>query len=321
MKLVYDLAIKTKSFVNQYKIQEISNYSASQIAGGSVLSEDAFFGIRNPISGKKRMGILPSIVFIVISIPLLLSPVIGPMLVGVENLNSSTTATITAVEFIQEDIGGENSSQTRDCNITAVFNANGQQILSQALYPSNEYCRLGVSQTIPIKYDSVNPSTWAYNVADYSSIYSIGLYAGLAIFTISFIKFIIRFSSGFYGLRLKQKGNKSIKAAKDSNDINNRVYDLKTAYIKSIFDISTTTAQNNTQSPEDQINQSVHRVLNDSDAASIPKPTTNSDTLNSRAQYLIPNQDIIRPNATENIRLSKDVGTPQDNIDVNLDLD
>lgn len=323
MKIFYDLAIKTKRFVNQYKNQDSTNSSAAQIAAGSVLTEDAFFGIRNPISGKKRIGILPTLILLVISIPLLLSPIIGPMLVGVKNLNSQTTATITSVEFIQEDIGGENSASSRECNITAVFNVGGQQILSQALYPSNEYCRLGASQVIPIKYDSVNPSTWAYNIADYSSLYRAILYVGLTIFIISLLKLIIRASSGIYGLSLKRKGYKNAKEAREAinlESINNEVYDLKTEFVKSIFGINLQPQQNIT-SAEDQINQSAHRVLSSSEPIPGHNSSSSEQVLNPRPGYSSPNQDIVRPNISESPRPKNNNINSQDNIDINLDLD
>lgn len=322
MKIIYDLGFKANRFVSRYKNGDSLENSAAKSAVGSVLVEDSMFGIRNPINGKKRLGILASLIFLVISIPLILAPILGPSFLGVKNLNSQTTATITAVEYIQEDIGGENSASNRDCNITAVYNVSGQRILSQALYPNNEYCSLGVSQQVPINYDSVNPTSWAYNAKDYSLVYKIALYIGIGLFIISLTKIMARILSAIYGLSLKRKGKSLSKLIIPNDNLSSKTYELKNNFIKEIFGINTIGGQTTPSlSTEEQINQATNRVI--SKERSVNMTTNNQANIQTNSlpnqQNINLNQDVTKPQApAPNENLSSKPVQPFQDIDLDL---
>jgi hypothetical protein len=227
-----------QGYLDQYKQQDPAAYAAAQQAIGGVLILDGLIGIDNPFEGRKRSGIFGSLIGIFMGTVFLFVPMIFNGISGLNKMTATTTATVVS---IKQDTSSSSDSGS-SCTAVAQYDVDGKQYQQQSSFGSGSFCGLTPGSTIPISYDPNNPGAWGYQVQMISNIMKIFPIAGAIVAISSFVTFIIRLLSIYFGWKLLQSGRALAKTLPAGTDLNTVIAEIKRGFTQHLFNFGGGTA-------------------------------------------------------------------------------
>jgi hypothetical protein len=223
--------IKTaaQSYLAQYKDKDPASYAAAQQAIGGILIVDGFIGIDNPLGGNKRSGVFGSLFGIALGIVFIFVPTIFNSVTGFDKMTASTSATIVSVDRSTDSDGGSS------CTAVAQYTVKDQNYQQRSGYGSSEFCKLSPNSNVAINYDPNLPGSWSYNAHVTDNFLRIFQLAGVVVVISSFVTFIIRLLSIYFGWKILKSGRTLAKTLPGGTDISATISEIKRTFTQHLF--------------------------------------------------------------------------------------
>lgn len=225
-----------KQFLDNYKSENPATFAAAQQAIGGLLILDGFVGIDNPLGGKKRSGIVGSLVGVLVGLMLVFGVNFIGSLFGINKLTATTTATVTNVS---QPTGSDttNNSSGGSCTPQATYTVAGKEYTQTASSGSSSACSLTQGQTININYDPNSPGAWAYDLNTVKTVLKLFPVFGAIIAVASLVTFAIRLFSIIFGWKLLRSGRALAKTLPPGTDLSTIKNEVGQNFAKSVFSL------------------------------------------------------------------------------------
>jgi len=210
---------KAKAEVSQF--DEGKPHTAGRIRQtlGGVLIADGLVGLENPFDGKKsRPGILGAALGIVAGIALCIFGIHS--FLTAPDPDAVAQGTVTSLTSTTDEDGD------RECRIGASFEVDGQTYSSRSSGRSADNCGYSEGAGIEVHYESASPTENYVGTSPKmtATLLAIG---GVLAALISFITFLIRAASIWFGWKLWRTGSAMVKANPKSENDDQLVADVK----------------------------------------------------------------------------------------------
>lgn len=222
-----------KQFLDTYKSENPTTFAAAQQAIGGLLVLDGFVGIDNPLGGKKRSGIVGSLVGIIVGLMLVFGIGFVGDLFGINKLTATTTATVVSVT--QPSNTDSTNSSGDSCTPQATYTVDGKEYTQTASSGSSSACSLTQGQRISINYDPGNPGAWAYDLNTVKTVLGLLPIFGAIIALTSLVTFAIRLFSIIFGWKLIKSGRALAKTLPPGTDLSTIKNEVGQNFAKSVF--------------------------------------------------------------------------------------
>lgn len=218
-----------EDYLNQYKSSNPASYAAAQQAIGGVLIVDGFIGIDNPFGDNKRSGIFGSLLGIVFGLVFFFFPAIFNSLTGTREMTAQTQATVESVRRDSSEDGGGS------CSATAKYTVSGKEYTQNSSFSSGSLCSLSQGSTITINYNPNQPGAWGYDLKSLDTFMKIFQAVGVFIIIASFITFLIRLLSIYFGWKLLKSGRALAKTLPSGTDLDTLINEIKKNFATQLF--------------------------------------------------------------------------------------
>ena len=226
MKFFSSLKRSAINFLEPYKTKGPATYAAAQQAVGGLLILDGFVGIENPFDQHKRPGIFGSLAGIAFGLIFVFISTLFGGFAGVDKMTEQTPATVISVQA---------NADSSACSAQVRYVVAGREYKQNSPYNSSGYCSLVPGSTIQINYDPDMPGNWGYNPKTIINFLRIFQVAGILVIVSSFITFIIRLLSIYFGWKLLKAGRRNAADLPAGTNLQTIIDEVKQNFTTAIF--------------------------------------------------------------------------------------